>query len=112
MKDVIVSLNVILKTRFDCRFPLHVSQSCIVSTDERRVWWLVNIYEYMEASQNGDHFAYDIFKFIFCNKCYYMDHCFTEYVPNGPIYRRLSIIWHKNGQVCWCIYASLGLDEF
>ena len=69
--------------------------------------------------QNGHHFPDDIFKCIFFNENILIAiRISLKFVLKSPIdkkkqhwFRQQAIIWTNDGLVCWCKYASLGLNE-
>ena len=81
----------------------------------------------LRPRQNGHHFPDDIFKCIFFNENVCLSITISlKFVPKGPtnnipalvpdnglgLNRRQAIIWTNDGLVYWCIYASLGLNEW
>ena len=80
----------------------------------------------LRPRQNDRHFADYIFKRIFFNEILWiLGKISSRYVPCGSNWqyssiasdngvapnRRQAIIWSNSGMFCWCIYASLGLNE-
>ena len=68
---------------------------------------------------NGHHFADNIFKCISVNeKFWILNKIKLKHVPLGPIYnmaalvRRQAIIWSNDDMFYWCIYVSLGLNDW